>query len=411
MLFDHYTLTEANDLAPSSTTHRNLLTWCGQCKWGGEVVCDARVARLMETEGLDKTQARQFIIDSDKGSNCATTDGEPNLNPPCIPLDVFCGECKYKNAAFDCTTRVEFMMKEYQLSEDASKSALLEGELCWREGYVVEDDPRANLPGCGEEPVVEEVVGPLDFSSLGGSGSKTYCGYCMYRDSGLTCDEKAVSLSNDNVDMSLEEAKTSIASDCVRQVINFCGNCMYLQSGLTCEEKAVSLSNENGVSLEEAKTSILSDCVEDESSKLSTGAIIGIVVAILALLLLCLAALLMLRARRRRNAEDPNAKDPNGAAGVEKDGAAGVDADLENGRGEEGGTASNVGKPKRDSNVTADSDSERIYDEPGRNFQVGEGEVKVRAKAPLPKSKSIIAKEYVDHLKKKQDDDDGNDAK
>lgn len=288
------------------------------------------------------------------------------------------------------------MMKEYKLSEDASKSNLLEAELCWREGYDVESDPRANLPGCGEEPVTEEPLGPLDFSALGGSGSKTYCGNCMYRDSGLTCDEKAVSLSNDNVDMSLEEAKTSIASDCARQVINFCGNCMYLQSGLTCEEKAVSLSNENGVSLEEAKTSILSDCVEDESSKLSTGAIIGIVVAILALLLLCLALLMLVRRRR-------NAKDPNGDAGVEKEDA-GVEKDLENGRGEEGGTASNVGKPKRDSNVTAD-DSDRIYDEPGRNFQVGEGEVKVRAKAPLPKSKSIIAKEYVDHLKKKQDDD------
>lgn len=287
------------------------------------------------------------------------------------------------------------MMKEYKLSEDASKSNLLEGELCWREGYVVEDDPRANLPGCGEEPVTEEPLGQLDFSSLEG-GSKTYCGNCMYRDSGLTCDEKAVSLSNDNVDMSLEDAKTSIASDCVRQVLYFCGNCMYLQSGLTCEEKAVSLSNENGVSLEEAKTSILSDCVKDESSKLSTGAIIGIVVAILALLLLCLALLMLARRRRKAN-------DPNGAAGVEKDGAAGVEKDLENGRGEEGGTASNVGKPKRDSNVT--DDSERIYDEPGRNFQVGEGEVKVRAKAPLPKSKSIIAKEYVDHLKKKQDDD------
>ena len=290
------------------------------------------------------------------------------------------------------------MMKEYQLSEDASKSALLEGELCWREGYDVESDPRANLPGCGEAPVTEEPVGPLDFSSLEG-GSKTYCGNCMYRDSGLTCDEKAVSLSNDNVDMSLEEAKTSIASDCVRQVINFCGNCMYLQSGLTCEEKAVSLSNENGVSMEEAKTSILSDCVEDGSSKLSTGAIIGIIVAILALLLLCLLFLML--ARRRRKAEEPNGKaeDPNGAAGVEKD--------LENGNGEEGGTASNVGKPKRVSDSTTD-DTEGIFE--GRNFQVGEGEVKVRAKAPLPKSKSIIAKEYVDHLKKKQDDDDGNAA-
>lgn len=281
------------------------------------------------------------------------------------------------------------MMKSYSLSEDASKSALLEGELCWREGYDVESDPRANLEGCGEEPVKDEPAGQLDFSSLG--GSIPYCGNCMYRDSGLTCDEKAVSLSNDNVDMSLEEAKTSIVSDCVRQVINFCGNCMYLQSGLTCEEKAVSLSNEDGVSLEEAKISILSDCVEDGSSKLSTGAIIGIVVAILALLLL-LCALLMLVRRRRK------VKDPNGAAGVE--------ADLENGRGgKEGETASNVGKPKPDSDGAADS--EGIFE--GRNFQVGEGEVKVRAKAPLPRSKSIIAKEYVDHLKKKQDDD-GNDA-
>ncbi len=284
------------------------------------------------------------------------------------------------------------MMKSYQLSEDASKSALLEGELCWREGYDVESDPRANLEGCGEEPVTDEPTGQLDFSSL--EGSISYCGNCMYRDSGLTCDEKAVSLSNDNVDMSLEEAKTSIASDCVRQVINFCGNCMYLQSGLTCEEKAVSLSNEDGVSLEEAKTSILSDCVEDGSSKLSTGAIIGIIVAILALLLLCLCALLML-ARRRRKAKE--VKDPNGAAGGE--------VDLENGRGKEGGTASNVGKPKPDSDGAADSAG--IFE--GRNFQVGEGEVKVRAKGPLPKSKSIIAREYVDHLKKKQDDD-GNDA-
>lgn len=291
-------------------------------------------------------------------------------------------------------------MKNYQLSEDASKSALLENELCWREGYDVESDPRANLEGCGEAPVKDEPPGQLDFSSLGGSIS-SFCGDCMYRDSGLTCDEKAVSLSNDNVDMSLEEAKKSIVSDCVRQVSNFCGNCMYLQSGLTCEEKAVSLSNEDGVSLEEAKISILSDCVEDGSSKLSTGAIIGIIVAILALLLLILCALLMLVRRRRKD------KDPNGAAG----GAAGGEADLENGRGKEGGTAggtaSNVGKPKRDSDGTGTDDSEGIFE--GRNFQVGEGEVKVRAKGPLPKSKSIIAKEYVDHLKKKQDDD-GNDA-
>ena len=296
------------------------------------------------------------------------------------------------------------MMKSYQLSEDASKSALLEAGDCMREDYDVESDPRANLEGCGEEVVTEEPAGQLDFSSLGGSNS--YCGNCMYRDSGLTCDEKAVSLSNDNVDMSLEEAKTSIVSDCVRQVLYFCGNCMYLQSGLTCEEKAVSLSNENGVSMEEAKTSILSDCVEDGSSKLSTGAIIGIIVAILALLLLCLLFLML--ARRRRKAEDPNGKaeDPNGKA-EDPNGAAGVEKDLEKGNGEEGGTASNVGEPKRVSDSTTD-DTEGIFE--GRNFQVGEGEVKVRAKAPLPKSKSIIAKEYVDHLKKKQDDDDGNAA-
>lgn len=268
----------------------------------------------------------------------------------------------YANAAFDCTSRVAFMMGNYQLSEDASKSALLEMGMCMRDGYDVESDPRANLEGCGESNVVPtgQPTGQLYFG-------RSFCGECMYRDSSLTCDEKAVSLSNED-DVSLEEAKTSILSDCVED-----GN--------------------SDASLEGQ---------QNDSSKLSTGGIIGIIFSMLALLLLC--ALLMLAHRRRKIKEE--VEDPNGAVGVE--------ADLENGRDKEGETASNVGEPKPDPDGAAGLEGINEADglegiNEGRSFKVGDGEWKPRAKSALPRSRSIIAKEYVGHLKKKQDGD-GNDV-
>lgn len=88
----------------------NIVEYCGQCIWSGNIVCEARAQFLVREYGdLTLEEARVSILDK------CTDDGSDKV---VISLDAYCGECPWLAMNFNCDQRVAYLTQTYLLSEE-----------------------------------------------------------------------------------------------------------------------------------------------------------------------------------------------------------------------------------------------------------------------------------------------------